>query len=248
MTMVACVAARLVRGWQTGTRQSTDGLSLASDADAYAVQQQVADTLGWFRGGTANIWKLGGAPGGAPSTARVPEAALYASGWQVPSGFCFARGIEAEIVVRLGRDLDAGCDLSTVYSAIDAWMPGIELCDTRWDEADAAGALLRLADQQLSRALILGEEQAFTPNPLWRTMGVSIQVDQALLMTGCGSHPFGDPLSTIPWLARHTASQSLPLRAGDLIATGSWSGLFWAPAGGRVAVSFVGAEPVLLLT
>lgn len=248
MTDVERVAARLIRGWQTGSRQSTAGLHLVSDAEAYAVQQRVADALGWFSDDATNIWKLGGAPGGPSSTARIPTTAVYTSGWQIPVGYCFAYGIEAEIVVRLGRDLDAGCSLSEVYSAIDVWMPGIELCDSRWDEVDAPGALLRLADRQLNRALILGEAQSFIPYPQWGTMGVSVQVNQTPLAVGCGIHPFGDPLSAIPWLARHAVAQSQPLRAGDLIATGSWNGLYWAPAAARIAVNFASADPVLLLT
>lgn len=240
MNAVEAVAASLIRAWRDGQRQAWPAQALTSAAEAYAVQRRVAEALGGFDTPGPNAWKLGGAPGGRISTARVPCAALHAAGWEVPPGYCFGHGIEGELIVRLSRDLDAGCDLATATAAIDAWMPGIELCDSRWLDVDQAAPLLRLADQQLNRALVLGAPRRLDTLPDWRQQRAELRVNGQSMFSGHGSHPFGDPLSSLPWLARHATQRGHPLREGDLIATGSWTGLQWVRAGESVEVNFPG--------
>ena len=248
MSAPAQAAASLIRGWREGRQQPLPGISLASEAEAYAVQREVAETLGWFSAAPPGAWKLGGAPGGLISAAAVPASAVHGSGWQVPPGADFGFGIEGDLVVRLSRDLGRDTDPAMARAAIDAWLPGIELCGTRWQKGEQAAPLLRLADQQLNRALVLGAPQSFAQLPRWPAQQVTLRVAGEPVFTGAGSHPFGDPLSSLPWLARHAAALGTPLRAGDLVATGSWSGIYWAPAGVEVVVEFAGLGRVQLFT
>ncbi len=159
---IDAVARRLITAWRTGQRQPLAELSLPDAAAAYAVQRQVSEALGWFAGTRPTAWKLGGAPGGLISAAAVPAAAIHRSDWRVPPAYVTALGIEGELVIRLGRDLSGTSDLAEIRAAIDAWMPAIELCDTRLEDGASADPLLRLADQQLNRALILGEPVQLT--------------------------------------------------------------------------------------
>lgn len=248
MSTPAQVAASLIRGWREGCQQPLPGVGLASEAEAYAVQREVADALGWFSAAPPGAWKLGGAPGGLISAAAVPASAVHGSGWQVPPGADFGFGIEGELIVRLSRDLGPHTDPATARAAIDAWLPGIELCGTRWRQGEQAAPLLRLADQQLNRALVLGAPRSLAQLPHWAAQPVVLRVAGKPVFTGAGSHPFGDPLSSLPWLARHAAAQGTPLRAGDLVATGSWTGIYWAPAGAQVEVEFAGLGTVQLFT
>lgn len=240
MSAVQQVAASLIRAWQAHERQPTEGLVLDNAAQAYEVQRQVAAAMGWFAQAPARAWKLGGAPGGLISAAGVPADAVHPSGWHVPPGHCHSLGIEGELFVRLSRDLDEHTDLATAYAAIDAWMPGIELCDTRWVAGAQADALLRLADQQLNRALIVGEPVSLSALPDWSMQAATLRVDGEQVVMGRGSHPFVEPLNSLPWLARHAAALGNPLRAGDLIATGSWTGIHWVAVGASVEVEFAG--------
>lgn len=248
MSAVAQVAASLIRGWRDGRQQPLPRISLASEAEAYAVQREVAQALEWFGAAPPGAWKLGGAPGSLISAAAVPASAVHGSGWQVPPGADFGFGIEGELIVRLSRDLGPHTDLATARAAIDAWLPGIELCGTRWRQGEQAAPLLRLADQQLNRALVLGAPQSLEQLPHWTAQPVVLRVAGETVFSGAGSHPFSDPLSSLPWLARHAAAQGTPLRAGDLVATGSWTGIYWAPAGAQVEVVFAGLGAVQLFT
>ncbi|MBD8601905.1 MULTISPECIES: fumarylacetoacetate hydrolase family protein [unclassified Pseudomonas] len=248
MSAVEQVAQRLIRAWREGRRQPVEGLRLDSEAQAYDVQRRVAEAMGWFADAPARAWKLGGAPGSLISAAGVPAGTVRASGWQVPPGHCHALGIEGELFVRLSRDLDEHTDLAAAYAAIDAWMPGIELCDTRWVDGIQADALLRLADQQLNRELIVGLPVTLAAVPDWSAQAATLHVDGEQVVRGLGSHPFREPLNSLPWLARHAVALGNPLRAGDLIATGSWTGIHWAPPGASIEVDFPGIGSVTLAT
>lgn len=240
------VTERLLLAWRTGIRQPVTGLQLEDEAAAYAVQRQVGDALGWRALPGSRVWKLGGGPGGLVSTALVPENSVQSSGWRVPAGYAMGYGIEGELAIRLGRDLSASVDLNDVYSAIDAWMPAIELCDTRFIGGSGGSPFLKLADQQLSRALIVGAECKPDIPPDWRHQGVSLTINGQLLRSFLGSHPFVDPLENVIWLAKHAAERGMPLQAGDIIATGSWTHICWVEAGHSISVSFPGFGSVNL--
>ncbi|WP_339515177.1 2-keto-4-pentenoate hydratase [Pseudomonas sp. RL_15y_Pfl2_60] len=248
MSMVEQVGARLIEAWRTGQRQSHEGLMLETEAQAYLVQECVAKALGWFSQGPARAWKLGGGPTGFISAAGIPANAIHPSGWQAPGDYCNGFGIEGELIVRLGHDLDQHTDLAMAYAAVDAWLPGIELCDTRWLNAEQAAPLLHLADQQLNRALILGEPRTLKAPFDWPAQTAEVRVNGVSQIVSTGSHPFAEPLHSLPWLARHAALQGNPLRAGDLVATGSWTGIYWAPPAAEVEVEFAGLGSVTFLT
>ena len=47
-----------------------------------------------------------------------------------------------------------------------------------------------------------------------------------------GGNPAQDLRRLVDWLIGHTARRGLPLRAGQIVTTGSCTGLLWAPEGG----------------
>ncbi|WP_241668513.1 MULTISPECIES: hypothetical protein [unclassified Pseudomonas] len=49
-------------------------------------------------------------------------------------------------------------------------------------------------------------------------------------------------------MARHAAALGNPLRDGDLVASGSWTGIYWGSAGVQVEVEFAGVGRVALST
>ncbi|WP_238936496.1 hypothetical protein [Pseudomonas typographi] len=118
-----------------------------TETDAYWVQQIVASELGWYPESAMTAWKLGGSPGSLVSAARVRIEAIHSSGWQVPAGYCNRIGLEAELIVRLGLDLDEHASLCAAHEAVETWHVGIELCDTRFINGERADPLLCVADQ-----------------------------------------------------------------------------------------------------
>lgn len=232
---VAGLAALICQSRLTGALIPSD-IRLTGAEQAYAVQTEVARQLGWFKGDRPRHWKLGGSRATGACTAAVAAEDVHPSGWQTRARVL---GFEAELAVRLGRDLPAGSTLAQAAAAVDAWLPCIEVCASRF--ADAAGdPLLLLADQQLNQSLVLGAPLALTDAVDWTGLGVSLEVDGRVLLKQSGGHPWGDPLAALPWLASHAARHADGLRAGDTIATGSWIGLLPVQPGTTVRIVFEG--------
>ncbi len=81
--------------------------------------------------------------------------------------------------------------------------------------------------------------------PDWRNVDFTVQavelrVDGACKASARGSHPFGNPFRLLPWAATHVARRSGGLRAGDVVTTGSWTGMELAPPGAEVTARFAG--------
>jgi 2-keto-4-pentenoate hydratase len=212
----------------------------ASDADAYAVQQSVADALRWFASSPPSAWKVG-----APSRDAVPNAAPLPPQRVVATPAMFAAGafnrilIEGEIAFRLGAPFGAG-DASTVIGAIDEWLVTIEVVDPRYADLDRASATQKLADQGVHGALVVGSGRPFRGNADWRALVARVLRNGDVVRETRGGHPLGDLLFLLPWLAQHAASRRMPLRAGDIVTAGTWTGVLEAFPGETIDVEFDG--------
>ncbi len=249
MDAIAAATARLLAARRGGQPQPATGLPLLPDADAaYAVQVQVAAALGWFAdapGGVAGHWKSGGPARGAALThAPLPPAGVHPSGAllaELPFQF---RGIEAEIALRLGEDVDAARAAAADGApiAVDAMCVAIEVVDSRWAEGPAAPALARLADLQSHGALVLG---GWLPFPAraeardWAAQRLQVDID-GTVHAFQGTHTLGDPAWGLAAFVRHATRHGARLPAGTVVTTGTWCGLLMAQRGDAVRVLFDG--------
>lgn len=214
------------------------------DAEAaYAVQAQVAQELGWFAGAPARHWKSGGPSREQPLThAPLPPAGVWASGHDARAWPFHWRGIEAEVALRLGRDVDDALaqtlDLADATALVDAMAVSIEVVDSRWTEAREAPPLARLADLQSHGALVLGAWQPFVPRD-WAAQACRVRIGAAE-QTFVGTHSLADPAFVLPPWLRHATRGGRTLPAGSVVTTGTWCGLLFAAAGQRVHVAFDG--------
>lgn len=219
---------------------AADGLPLPrGDADAYAVQEAVAEALGWFAAPGPRAWKVGAASRDAvPNAAPLPPSVVRAS----PATFAartFNRIlIEGEIAFRLRAPLDVAMDPSRLATAIDAWCVTIEVVDPRYADMDAAAPLLRLADQGLHGALVVGTGAPMPESVEWTSLVARVRRNGEVVRQTRGGHPLGDLRFMLPWLAGHAARHGMPLAAGDLITAGTWTGVVEAFAGETIDVEF----------
>jgi 2-keto-4-pentenoate hydratase len=82
-----------------------------------------------------------------------------------------------------------------------------------------------LADNQMNERLIVGP-----PLAPWRTVhsvaqAARIAVNGETLVNTVGGHPTGEPLQLLVWLVRHCVQHRNGLPAGQIITTGSWTGM-----------------------
>ena len=220
---------------------ATDPAPATAEA-AYQIQDRVFAAL--HPGQRAGAWKVGGPrPDVEPTAAPIPAALLYASPARLTGHDFHMIGIEVEIAFRLGRDLPpraAPYGEEEIAAAVSEALVAIEVCDTRLANWKAASPLWRLADFQLNAALVVGSG---TEN--WRAIDFTRQraelwIDGALSLEATGAHPYGNPIRLLPWLAAHNMGRCGGLHAGNIITTGTWTGMQFVTPGAAVIARFPG--------
>jgi len=214
---------------------------LEGEQQAYQVQDAVFGQL--WPGAKPAAWKVGGPSDKVePTAAPIPSENLLRSPASVQASRRNFLGVEAEVAFRLARDLPArGRPYSggEVAAAIGELLVTVELCDTRLAGWKDAPALWKLADFGNNGALVIGSGTA-----KWRELDFAKQ--EVVFSIGArtrraqGGHSFGNPFRLMPWIAVHAAQRGMPLRAGDVVTTGAWTGLEAAQAGDEVTARFAG--------
>ena len=235
------LAERLVGAWRSGQPLSAlDATRLAppDDAAACAVQDAVGTALDWFPRGRARAWKIASVP---PTAAPVPDAFMLEGAHRLRhEDFHTLIGIEVELVLRLGRALPAGCSETEAAAAIDGIFAAIEIFDVRARDWNTLPRTFLLADHQMHGRLLLGTgiEQGWQDSLADTEVVMSVNGREKLRRHG--GHALGSPVAILPWLAGHVASRNDGLQAGDLIASGTWTGLHVAQPGERIEARFEG--------
>jgi len=218
-------------------------------AGAYAVQDLLARTLGPIGG-----WKVGAAgPAAEPACAPLLAAGVFKSGVALVGPPWRSRGVEVEVALRLGHDLVPGnadtgpLAAARVIEAVDAILPAVEIIETRLADWRSSSPLAQLADLQNHGGLVIGE-----PSPIdvrdvdLRTVEAYLAFDGQPVASTRGANPAADIWRLVGWLAWHCARRGMPLRAGQVITTGSCSGVLFAPEGAFVQAQLAGIGQVEL--
>jgi len=243
-TDIDAIADLLIEARRTRQPAKAASTSLPDATTAYAVQDAVARRSGWFADGSARHWKSGGPSRGAILThAPLPPAGVWASPAEARSWPFSMRGIEAEVALRLGRDVEpaqaATLDFQQVAGLVDAMCVSIEIVDSRWVEGLDASAMAKLADLQSHGALVLGAWRPFEARD-WSAQVCHVQIGAQTPVERRGSHALADPLFVLPDWLRHATRGGRTVRAGTVITTGTWVGILHAAAGERVTAEFPG--------
>ncbi|HKF74325.1 MAG TPA: fumarylacetoacetate hydrolase family protein [Stellaceae bacterium] len=241
MTAAAMVelGMRLAAAWAGGGPVGTLPPELVpkSADEAYAAQTALVALL-MPRLGPIVGWKVG-----APSPTAEPAASPLLADLVQPSPARFGgprlrlRGIEAEVAFRFGKPMPARDEPygeEEVSDAIHSIHPAIELVETRFEAWEGPPGLAKLAD--------IGSNGGFCFGPGstdWRSRDlarptVTLEIDGNRIAERIGGNTAGHPMRTLIWLANHTSRLALGIKAGDIVTTGSHTGLVFAGQGSRV--------------
>lgn len=150
--------------------------------------------------------------------------------------------VEAEIALVLKRDVDDPDDLE---GAIDHALPAIEIVDSaiaNWDVA----LFDTVADNASGWGIVLGGPARSAAGFDLAALGMTLARNDVIESGGNGAATMGGPLAALSWLARHTASRGVPLRAGEIIMTGALGPVLPVRAGDRFEVRIDGFDPLAI--
>lgn len=231
------VAHRLIAARRGGPAVPFRDVLPADRAGAYAIQDATVAGLGPVGG-----WKVGGPSVEAePTAAPLPEAGLRSSGATFEGPM---RGAELEVALRIGRDIrpnGALLSAAALAACIGAVLPAIEVVETRLADWKDADPLAQLADLGTHAALVLGEPASMDPASLdLRTVEARLSFGGRVVAETRGGNTASDVWRSLAWLARHAEARGRPLSVGDVVTTGSCTGLLFAKAGDRVEGEIAG--------
>lgn len=223
---------------------------LGSDSDqalAYAVQ--AANRSHWLGQGrrligrkvaTSSAAAMKAFGISAPSYGMLYHDMVLNDGATIPVGRLCQPRLECEVAVVLEHDLDMPQPtLVDAWRAVGYLLPAIEVVDSRFTNNDAKIVDL-IADNAHGAFFVLGATaRKPTGIDLRRATGVLYRNGQEAAR-GTGMSVWGGPINALAWLAAKQAEIGLPLKAGDVVMTGTYCPMVPASPGDEIRVEIEG--------
>lgn len=130
--------------------------------------------------------------------------------------------VEAEVVFRLGEDLDdADIDPDRARAAVSEVLAGIEVVDSRIDKWDIT-RVDTIADNASAGLFVLAPEGRPIGTLDLGEFAMELRCNGKVASHGSGADNFhGDPLRGLAWLAGEAHRRGTPLRAGQIVLAGA---------------------------
>jgi 2-keto-4-pentenoate hydratase len=251
-------AARYIADYRLARRR-LPGLEAAirpaDEAQAYRVQAALHEILTGTELGPVAGHKIGCTTKVMQEFLRIPNPCaggvfartVYDSPAVIPHAQFVRAGVECEMVVRLGADLDAAQAPFTaerVAGAVEAFMPGMEIVDDRYVDYKSLDTPTLIADDFFDAGCVIGR-----PVREWRKLDIPAlsgitRIDGVEVGRGRGADVMGHPLNALAWLANSLSVRGRSLRAGEFVFTGSVVETKWVSRGERVLMEIEGLGEV----
>ena len=184
---------------------------------------------------------------------------------ELPFGVNHMKVAEAEFAFRMGRDLPPRAQPYSVGEVLDAVAtlhPAIEVPDSRFDDFTIVGAPQLIADNACAHQFVLGPAATadwpaldLVEHRVTGTVGRPLEGRHEPAVTGIVGPPFmggqpgltregkganvlGDPRVALAWLANELSSLGIPLKAGQVVTTGTCLVPLPIQAGDQITVDF----------
>lgn len=172
----------------------------------------------------------------SPDFGFFTDAMVYHDTDPIPTARFIAPKVEPELGFRLSRDLSANPSLNEAAEAIDAVYLAVEIIDSRVRDWDIT-LVDTVADNASCGAVILSDPVDIPLDQL-TAVTATMTIDGRVAGQGTGTDVMGHPLEPLKWLAGVLAAQSVPLKAGDIILTGSFCGAAPVTPGADVEIDY----------
>jgi len=214
---------------------------------AYAVQRFTLQQLGLTPVG----WKVGSTNRSAqkrrgieePVFGRLFESLIFQEGDVVPVRQFIDPWLEVEFAFSIGSDLQSqsgGLNRDQVIDAIEAVILSVEIADGRLENWRSCDGLSCVADNVAHGAAILGSKVDASWICRLAAVETRLLIDSVLVATGNGAAVLGDPLNSVVWLANALTSHGYFLRTGDIVLSGTTTGITRLAEGQSITARFAG--------
>ncbi len=242
--------ARAPFEWLTGA------LRPASLEEAYAAQSALHDL--WRAAGQGEIagWKIAVTSKAMqelcgidqPCVGAVLGRDIYEAPKTVALGDYIRLGLEFELAVRVGEDMDAAggpYDARSAMARAAGAAPAFELIEDRGADYAGFDAASLVADNTWNAGVVLGADIPNWRDVDWKTQPVTLDYNGEIERAVTGE-AMGDPFAALAAVANNLLDRGLMLKAGDLVITGSTVKTRFAEAGDRVRYEIDGLGDVSL--
>ncbi len=226
----------------------------ATLAEGYAIQDRVRQrwgerVVGWKIGATAKLVqeKFGV---DEPFAGPFFAATTFASPAATPAAAYHHRAIECEFAFRFGKALPARIapySRADIHRAIDAVIPAIEIVGPRFKDLLFGRAPTAVADCAINAGFVLGAACADWQAIDFKAHAVRLSVNGSVVAEGTGAAVLGDPFHVLDWAVNHLSRRGITLEAGQIISTGTTTGIVVLASGERACADF-GSLGVVELT
>ncbi|SFB35097.1 2-oxopent-4-enoate/cis-2-oxohex-4-enoate hydratase [Collimonas sp. OK607] len=177
-----------------------------------------------------------------PDFGYLFDSMIYNDGEAIPMESLIQPKAEGEIAFILKRDLmGPGISNTDVLRATECVMPCFEIVDSRIRDWKIS-IQDTVADNASCGVFVLGG-QAVDPRKVdLSTCGMVLEKNGEVISTGAGAAALGGPVNAVAWLANTLGCLGIPLKAGEVILSGSLAAMFPVKAGDnlRVAIGGIG--------
>ena len=200
---------------------------------AYTIQAAVAaaldeSTLGWKVGSTSALAqaRLGTTE---PGAGRLLRRFCYRSGASVPVYAAHQVQVEVEFAFGMAKNLAPRLQpyvYAELQASVATVVPALELVGSRFTGGLAGSGREQVtADGGANVAFVSGEPVPYQPHLNLTQHTCRLLLDGTEVAQGTGAAALDDPFNVLVWVANHLSRRGIGLRAGEIITTGTCTGL-----------------------
>ncbi|QPK79125.1 fumarylacetoacetate hydrolase family protein [Corynebacterium lizhenjunii] len=221
-----------------------DTLANLTVEDAYAIQQEqerafvaAGHTVIGRKIGLTSVAMQQQLGVDSPDFGFFTDRLSFAPGEQIPVDRFIAPKVEPELAFKLSKDLGQGASFDDVLGAIESVHLAVELIDSRVRDWDITLADT-IADNASCGAVIVDPRPASIALEDLEDVPAVMYLDGAEVGRGSGSAVMGHPLKPLEWLANVLGTMGVPLKAGQVVLTGSFCGAAPVAVGSKLVVDY----------
>jgi 2-oxopent-4-enoate/cis-2-oxohex-4-enoate hydratase len=175
-----------------------------------------------------------------PDFGMLTDGMVYNEGQAIPANTLIQPKAEGEIAFILKRDLiGPGVSAADVIAATEGVMACFEIVDSRIRDWKIK-IQDTVADNASCGVFVLGDRVVSPLDVDLNTCGMVLEKNGEIVATGAGAAALGAPANAVAWLANTLGALGIPLKAGEVILSGSLAIMVPVVAGDSLRVTIGG--------